>query len=200
MSPIDLHALLQSRWNSAARFRRNAARGCSLDETSCSPISSTNPRHVLTRHLVHQSSQGIDFAQQTHTQTQIETFPASSHHRDIIYTAGSIHRRPKSYSLCLSLPTMSGVSRNSRRLLHFSTSESLTRLFMYFSRPSWRSLMRAGESEPKYFFGGNSGSCSYASPCNTQTQTSPALAAHVRHAIGKQVCREDPAACHRNAW
>jgi len=30
---------------------------------------------------------------------------------------------------------------------------------MYFSKPSWRSLISAGESDPKNFFGGNSGSC-----------------------------------------
>ena len=69
------------------------------------------------------------------------------------------YRRPKSYSLCLSLPTMSGVSRNVRRPFVCSTLLSFTRCFMYFSRPSCLSLMSAGDSDPKYFLGGNSGSC-----------------------------------------
>jgi hypothetical protein len=69
------------------------------------------------------------------------------------------HRRPKSYSLCLSLPTISGVSMNSLKIRHLITSGSFARAFIYFSNPSWRSLINAGEREPKNFFGGNSGNC-----------------------------------------
>ena len=73
--------------------------------------------------------------------------------------ASSDYRLPKSYSLCFSGSVVSGVSRNCRSSLHCNTFLSDTRCFMYFSSASCRSLISAGDREPKYFFGGNSGSC-----------------------------------------